>query len=119
MHSYHFCCYLLEMEQHLVSLAKDNIAFKCLFDCVEGTDFNFPPTNITLAKDLVARVIDIVVDNVTETMEWFTLVLGGVLLVNGSSKEVVELQEQEYTRIVLNPDTARVTILEDDDITGW
>ena len=107
------------MEQHLVSLAKDNIAFKCLFDCVEGTDFNFPPTNITLAKDLVARVIDIVVDNVTETMEWFTLVLGGVLLVNGSSKEVVELQEQEYTRIVLNPDTARVTILEDDDITGW
>lgn len=88
------------------------------FDFVEGSDFRFTPTNITLAKDLEALVIDIVVDNVTERMESFTVVLGGVLIVNGSSKEVVELQEQEYTRIVLNPDTARVTIL-DDGIPGW
>lgn len=106
------------MEQHLVSLAEDNTIKLNLFDCVEGMDFHFPPTNVTLASKLQARVIDIVVDNATETMEWFTVVLDGVLLVNGSSKEVVELQEQEYTRIVLNPDTASITILEDDVTTG-
>ena len=89
--------------------------FEYLFTCVEETDFSFPPTNVTLAKELQARVIDIVVDNVTERMEWFTVALIGVILVNGSSKEVVELQVQEHTRIVLNPDTAIVTILEDND----
>ena len=58
--------------------------------------------------------IQITSDNFTELNEIFFAELSSVFLANEAGGPAINLSDQESARLILDPDTANVTILDDD-----
>ena len=69
-----------------------------------------PFTNADRMQDLT---IGIVSDSFTELNETFSAELSSVFLATEASGPAIVLSNQESARLILNPDTADVTILDD------
>ena len=61
--------------------------------------------------------VEIIPDIFTELNETFTAVLMSVFLSRTTGGVVLKLTDQERARLVTNPDTATVNILDDDGIS--
>ena len=70
-----------------------------------------PFTNADRMQDLT---IGIVSDSFTELNETFSVELSSVFLATEAGGPAIVLSNQESARLVLDPDTADVTILDDD-----
>ena len=62
-------------------------------------------------------MVQILPDNFTEFNETFTAVLSSVFLARTVGGVAIELTDQESARLVRDPDTATVNILDDDGIS--
>ena len=58
--------------------------------------------------------VQIQADDFTEFNETFTTVLSSVFLARTAGGAAIELTDQERGRLIINPDTATVNILDDD-----
>lgn len=74
---------------------------------VDQTIFFTSSNNIQLT-------VQILPDNLTEFSENFTAVLSSVFLARTAGGVAIELTDQERDRLIINPDTATVDILDDD-----
>ena len=70
-----------------------------------------PFTNADRMQDLT---IGIVSDSFTELNETFSVELSSVFLATEADGPAIDLSPQESARLILDPDTADVTILDDD-----
>ena len=70
-----------------------------------------PFTNADRMQDLT---IGIVSDSFTELNETFSVELSSVFLATEAGGPAIVLSDQESARLILDPDTADVTILDDD-----
>ena len=61
--------------------------------------------------------IHIVSDDITELNESFSAVLASVFLARTAGGVAIDLSNQEIARLIRNPDTASVNILDDDGIS--
>ena len=61
--------------------------------------------------------VQILADDFTEFNETFTAVLSSVFLARTAGGAAIELTDQERGRLIINPDTATVNILDDDGKT--
>ena len=61
--------------------------------------------------------IQIVSDDITELNESFSAVLASVFLARTAGGVAIDLSNQETARLIRNPDTASVNILDDDGIS--
>ena len=61
--------------------------------------------------------VQIQADDFTEFNETFTAVLSSVFLARTAGGAAIELTDQERGRLIINPDTATVNILDDDGKT--
>ena len=68
-------------------------------------------TNIERNHDLTVQIVS---DAFTEFNETFSAILSSAFLANAAGGPAITLSDQESARLVLNPDTANVTILDDD-----
>ena len=68
-------------------------------------------TNIERNRDLTVQILQ---DEFTEFSETFSALLSSPFLANIAGGPAIHLSDQESARLVLNPDTADVTNLDDD-----
>ena len=68
-------------------------------------------TNIERNRDLTVQIAS---DVFTEFSETFSVLLSSAFLANTAGGPAIDLSDQESARLVLNPDSADVTILDDD-----
>ena len=66
------------------------------------------------ANRLQDLTIQILSDNFTEIYESFTVVLSSVFLAETAGGAAIELSDQERARLIVNPATATVIILDND-----
>ena len=62
-------------------------------------------------QDLTVQILS---DDFAEFNETFMAVLSSVFLAHIAGGAAIELTDQERARLILNPDTATVNILDDD-----
>ena len=79
------------------------------YDSVVDQSISFTSSNRD--RDLTVQITP---DNFTELSENFTAVLTSVFLSRTAGGVAIELTDQERVRLILNPDTATVNILDDD-----
>ena len=72
------------------------------------------PFSFTAANRLQDFTVHIVSDDFTELNESFSAVLTSVFLARTAGGAAIDLSDQERARLILNPDTASVTIRDDD-----
>ena len=68
-------------------------------------------TSANRNQDLTVQILS---DDFTESNETFTAVLSSVFLADTAGGATIELSDQERARLIVNPDTATVRILDDD-----
>ena len=68
-------------------------------------------TSANRMQDLTVQILS---DAFTEFNETFTAVLSSVFLAESAGGAAIELTDQERARLIVNPDTATVDILDDD-----
>ena len=83
-------------------------------DYTSVVDQSISFTSANKNRDLTVQITP---DNFTELNEIFTAVLTSVFLSRTAGGTVIELTDQEKARLVRDPDTATVNILDDDGIS--
>ena len=68
-------------------------------------------TSANRMQDLTFQILS---DDFTEFNETFIAVLSSVFLADTAGGAAIELTDQERARLIVNPDTATVDILDDD-----
>ena len=68
-------------------------------------------TSSNRMQDLTVQILS---DDFTELNETFTAVLSSVFLAETAGGAAIELTDQERARLIVNPDTATINILDDD-----
>ena len=68
-------------------------------------------TSANTMQDLSVQILS---DDFTEFNETYTAVLSSVLLAITAGGAAIELTDQERARLIVNPDTATINILDDD-----
>ena len=68
-------------------------------------------TSANTMQDLTVQILS---DDFTEFNETFTAVLSSVFLAVTAGGAAIELTDQERGRLIVNPDTATINILDDD-----
>ena len=72
------------------------------------------PISFTTADRIQDLTVQIVPDDFTELNESFSAVLTSVFLACTADGAAIDLSDQERARLIRNPDTATVNILDDD-----
>ena len=80
-------------------------------DYVSVVDQSLSFTSANRNQDLTVQITK---DDFTEFNENFTAVLTSVFLSHTAGGVAIELTDQERARLILNPDTATINILDDD-----
>ena len=75
---------------------------------------NRSQATFTVGARVSTETISIVSDNSTEEREEFTVALESFNLIHLGNGSVVEVSEQEQSRLMLRPPRAVITILDDD-----
>ena len=70
--------------------------------------------SFTTANAMQNLPVQIVPDDFTELNESFSAVLTSVFLARTAGGAAIDLSDQERARLIRSPDTANVTILDDD-----
>ena len=70
--------------------------------------------SFTSANRIQDLTVGIVNDSFTELNEAFSAVLTSVFLARAAGGAAIDLSDQERARLIRDPDTANVTILDDD-----
>ena len=80
-------------------------------DYISVVDQSFSFTAANRLQDLTVQIVS---DDFTELNESFSAVLTSVFLARTAGGAAIDLSDQERARLILNPDTATVTIRDDD-----
>ena len=80
-------------------------------DYISGVNQSIIFSSTNRNHDLTVQILS---DNFTEMYETFTAVLSSVFLADTADGAAIELTGQERARLIVNPDTATVIILDDD-----
>ena len=82
-----------------------------------GGEADYVPIEVSISFTFTIEIrvrIEISRDNFTELREFFRALLRSVFLSHTAGGAAIELTDQESARLILNPDTATVNILDDD-----